>query len=98
MQRALVAMALTQAAALQLQKLKENSKFDPLFDEETGAPINAAARRMCVYQWRAGEAGSVRDLPFTEVVKATDCFSDLCKVPLRRTVLMQNPSPKQAAR
>ena len=47
---------------------------EPLFSEATGAPLNAPARAVCVREWTAGEAGSVRDLPFHELHAATAGF------------------------
>jgi hypothetical protein len=68
------------AAAAQLSALRACPSFGPCFDMTSGEPTNADARRMCVLQWRAGEAESVRALPFVVALKATDGFSDLCVV------------------
>jgi hypothetical protein len=45
------------------------------FDMETGAPTNAAAQQLCILQWRAGEAESVRELPYADIEKATDSWA-----------------------
>jgi serine/threonine protein kinase len=45
------------------------------FDMETGAPTNAAAQKLCMLQWRAGEPDSVRDLPHGDIAAATGGFS-----------------------
>ena len=65
-------------ARARLLELLALPHFDPMFDPRTGAPVNTAARMVCVCQWQAGEAESVRDLPFAEVRAATDSFSELC--------------------
>jgi hypothetical protein len=45
------------------------------FNMETGAPTNAAAQKLCMLQWRAGEPDSVRDLPHGDIAAATGGFS-----------------------
>jgi hypothetical protein len=65
-------------ARARLAALQALANFEPCFDPRSGAPVNTAARMTCVCQWRAGEADSVRDLPFAEVRAATDGFSELC--------------------
>jgi hypothetical protein len=67
-------------AQAELAALARSPGFDPEFDAHTGGPKNADARRMCVCQWRAGETESVRDLPFADMLKATDGFCDLCVI------------------
>ena len=44
------------------------------FDAETGAPTNAAAQQLCMLQWRAGEAESVRELPYASIEEAAGSF------------------------
>jgi hypothetical protein len=44
------------------------------FDVDTGAPLNAEAKQLCVLQWCAGEAGSVRELPYAHVAAAAGGF------------------------
>ena len=67
-------------AQSELAALRSSPGFAPDFVAESGAPRNTHARRMCVLQWRAAEAGSVRELPFSDVRGATDGFSDLCVI------------------
>ena len=69
-------------ARTQLHSLVNSAGFDPEFSMATGAPVNTAARRLCVLQWRAGDegGGSVRNLPLAEVRAATDGFSELCLI------------------
>ena len=57
-------------ADTELLRLRDGAEFDM----DTGAPANSAAQQLCVLQWVAGEAGSVRELPYAAIQKATGCF------------------------
>ena len=65
-------------AQAELAALVRSPGFTPDFAAETGAPRNTHAPRMAVWQWRAGEAGCVREVLFSDVRAATDGFSELC--------------------
>ena len=54
----------------EMLKLRDAAEFDAV----TGSPANAAAQQLCVLQWRAGEADSVRELPYADIEKATADF------------------------
>jgi hypothetical protein len=50
------------------------------YDEDTGAPINMTAKRDVAREWNSaalsGEKSRVVDLPYAELERATDCFSE----------------------
>jgi Leucine-rich repeat (LRR) protein len=56
--------------SMKLLRLKDGAAFDI----ETGAPANADAQQLCVWQWRAGEADSVRELPYVDIEEAAGGF------------------------
>jgi hypothetical protein len=43
----------------------------------SGAPVSTAAKRLCVQRWISGATNCIRELPASDLARATDDFSEL---------------------